>query len=103
MANENKVSAEVNGSEPFAEARSSAAKRAREVLNYCKLWTEGDMELMHLPPDKKCLKHRISVIAEAINMLDALPPNDRTHRREAAAGDVEMQTRTESAASRSVQ
>ena len=29
--------------------------------------------------------------------------NDRTHRREAAAGDVEMQTRAESAASRSVQ
>ncbi len=30
-------------------------------------------------------------------------PNAGTHRREAAAGDVEMQTRAESAASRSVQ
>jgi hypothetical protein len=30
-------------------------------------------------------------------------PNDRTHRREAAAGDVEMQTRAATAASRSVQ
>lgn len=30
-------------------------------------------------------------------------PDNGTHRREAAAGDVEMQTRAESAASRSVQ
>ena len=59
----------------FAEAAGSAAKRAREVLLYCKLWTEGDMELPHMRPEKKCLEHRISVIAEAIKQLDALPPN----------------------------
>lgn len=59
----------------FAEAHGSAAKRAREVLLYCKLWTEGDMELPHLRPERKCLEHRIGVIADAIKQLDALPPN----------------------------
>jgi len=60
----------------LAVATGSAEKRAREVLTYCKLWTEGDMELPHRPPEKKCLEHRISVITEAINLLDALPPNN---------------------------
>jgi hypothetical protein len=64
----------------LAEARGSAAKRAREVLLYCKLWTEGDVGTLHLRPERKVLEHRIRVIAEAIQMLDALPPNDGTQR-----------------------
>ena len=59
----------------LAAAHGSAANRAREVLLYCKLWTEGDVETLHLRPERKVLEHRISVISEAIQMLDALPPN----------------------------
>lgn len=64
----------------LAEAHGSAAKRAREVLLYCKLWTEGDVETLHMRSERKVLEHRIRVISEAIQMLDALPPNDPDQR-----------------------
>jgi hypothetical protein len=53
------------------------AARAREVLSYCKMWTEGDLETLHLRPERKVLEHRIRVISEAMQMLDALPPDVR--------------------------
>lgn len=70
------------GDSGSAGARGSAAKRAREVLLYCKLWTEGDVQTLHLRPERKVLEHRIRVISEAIQMLDALPPNGESSDRE---------------------
>ena len=63
-------------------AHDSAAKRMREVLLYCKLWTEGDVETLHLRPERKVLEHRIRVISEAIQLFDALPQNAKNQARE---------------------
>ena len=57
----------------------TAAKRLREVLLYCKMWTEGDIETLHLRPERKVLEHRIRLMSEAIQIFDALPPNDQAH------------------------
>ena len=74
-------------------------------------WKQEPCGSAAMPDSKYCLMHqdiekRERAMSESlITALKASGswPNDGTHRRETAAGDVEMQTRADPAASRSVQ
>lgn len=54
----------------MSDSLNTAAKRAREVLAYCKLWTDGDAATVLSQPERKILEHRVVVIDKVIKMLD---------------------------------
>lgn len=53
-----------------------ALNRANEVLAYCKLWTKSDLDLPHLPLEKRAAEHRIAVIEDALNQVRAALNSD---------------------------
>lgn len=93
------------GSSSFA-APAGSADECGACETYRKAWIlqlqRADI-LEHALNEIRLLTHDVGALARAEDALKRSLPNDGTHRREAAVGDVEMQTRAATAASRSVQ